>query len=118
MSLVSPHLFASLTRAFPALCTIQTLTGTRAATGQTIPSPVDLAGHIGIACRLSPLRAGEAPAVLTVTANAEYATLAGYYPAITTAMQFVVAGAAYNIRAVEHDGMHTYTRLVVELVTT
>ena len=118
MSLVSPHLFASLTRAFPTLCTIQTLTGTRAATGQTIPSPVNLAGHIGLACRLSPLRAGEQLGMMTIGSNAMHLTLAGYYPAITTAMQAVGSGVAYNIRAVEHDGTHTITRLVVERVTT
>lgn len=116
--LVDPGMLASLSVLFPSLGTVQTLTGTRVATGQTIPSPADLAGHVNLACRLSPLRAGEMPGAITVTANALYATLAGYHPAITTAMQFVVGGVAYNIRAVEHDGTNTVTRLVVEQVTT
>lgn len=105
-------------RLFPDTGTVQTLTGTRAATGQTIPDPTNLAGHVNLACRLSPFRENEMPGLVTVTANAWYARLPGYYPAITAAMQFVVSGAAYDIRAVEHDSEHVITRLVVERVTT
>jgi hypothetical protein len=115
--IVDAGLLSSLSAFFPSLGTVQTLTGTRAATGQTIPNPTNLAEHVDLACRMSPLRANEMPGMITVTTNALYATLAGYYPAITTAMQFVVSGVAYNIRAVEHDGTHTIPRLVVERVT-
>jgi len=103
---------------FPSLVTIKTLTGTRDAAGQTIPSPANLISHVGLACRLSPLRANEMPGTVMVVSNALYLTLAGYYPLITTAMQAVVGSLAYNIRAVEHDGTHSITRLVVERVTT
>ena len=54
---------------------------------------------------------------MTVTTQTHDVALAGYFPAITAAMQATVDGVVYNILGVKADGNGTITVLQAERVT-
>ena len=53
----------------------------------------------------------------TITRATHVIALAGYYAAITTAMQALVGTQAYNVLSVEHDSQLASTWLMVEAVS-
>jgi len=115
-----PALLADLAAFFVSLCTIQQASTTRDGYGQPASTWTTLTADID--CRVAPItssRRGESRrAGMTVTTATHVVALAGYYPAVTAAMQAVIGNVTYNILDVTHDGSSVYTTLLVERLTT
>lgn len=117
MGIVHQRLFATLTGFYPSTCTIQEATEARDLAGQPIATWVDKAGHIDLACRLSPAGGGERKTVTQIYSQATHVVeLTGYYPLITAKMRAVVAGQVYDILLPERDGQSASTKLVCQVI--
>ena len=119
LGVIHPRMLGRLTPlAYATTCTIQTWTETRATNGAIIRTPVNLADHVNLPCRLSPAGGTETPSPAQIYLKSLFTiSLAGYYPAITEKMQAVVDGSNYDITAVDNDGQSRQTRLSAKLVT-
>lgn len=103
----------------PETATVQAATATLDGYGQPSVTWAAAPGLSDVGCRLAPLSAEQKrrlPEMVMVRATHSLA-LAGHYPAITTAMRVVVAGQAYDVLAVRHDGNAASTWLTLEVVS-
>jgi len=126
--LVHPDLMGSLKVFYPSRCTLQAKVAAVApatgvdAYGRPNTSWADVTGLVGIPCSVNKPVRNTAQEIrrteMTVVDNTHRIALAGYYPAVTTAMTALVDGAAYNVLSVEHDAQHASTWLLAEVVTT
>lgn len=125
MPLIDPRWLGSIPDRFPSLCQVQQLTPTQDAIGGQIKTWTALVGHEAIPCAIGargsvPSRAGSETrsATQTEVRRVRYVNLQGYFPKVVSLMRAVVDDDVYNILAVEHDSLNTYTRLDCEIVTT
>jgi len=117
MSLIHPRLLSQRVGVgllFPSVCTIQTPAATNDR-GDIINVPwADLAGHIDLPCRLSPVTAGSREVRrddMTYSTITHTLTLRGLYTAVRPHMRAMVDGIPHNIETVDMDGNTTMTRL-------
>lgn len=121
--LIDPRMLGRLTAFYPAAVTIQQASASLAADGQPIATWSDVSGLAGLAGTVGPVdqsradRAETRRSDFTEVARRRLISLAGAYPAITSAMRAVVDGTAYNILGVELDSHAVTTRLYVEAVS-
>lgn len=103
---------------YPSLCTIQELGTAQDEYGQETATPVDLANHVDIPCRIAPVvAASEQRSQQQVFVESKYnVALNGYYPAIQEDMVAVVDDVTYGIEFAGHDGNQTMTHLTVRRV--
>lgn len=117
--IVHPRLLQSLATFYPASCTVQAAANTNVK-GDVIKAPwADLVGHVGLACRVSPVVGRSREVRLpdqTYAVASHTIALAGYYPDIRPSMRAVVDGQAYDIEAVEHDGERATTWLQTRII--
>jgi hypothetical protein len=115
-TIMHQRLMGAMTRFYPSLCTILTLTLVRDSTGEPIPTPVPFL--VDLACRLSPVSGREVVAPTEKYSVGQHMIeLASYQPTITTTMRAVVGGVTYELLAPpEHDGNHFTTRLRVQVL--
>lgn len=120
VDIINSRMFAALKGFYPSECTIQEPTEIQDDTGHPVASWSDLAGHVNMPCRLSPIsgRAGEirTPAQ-TYTEASHVVELTRTVPDVTTKMRAVVDGVIYDIVLIEHDGQGVSARILTELVT-
>lgn len=103
---------------YPSLCTIQTPVLSQDDANQPRPAWPNLAGHVALACRLSPLSGTERKSTNQVYTRATHViNLAGNYPTIAEKMRAVIDDIPYDILLVENDGQDKSTRLVAQVVT-
>jgi hypothetical protein len=107
---------------FDQTCTVKTNTPTADAVGQMVASWGNLAGHVAIPCRLSPVASMQpsrdpGPSMTTNT-NTSIVLLSGHYPLVTTAMQALVDSVTYQVVKVTHDSEQFLTELEVQAVST
>ena len=115
MSLVQPRFLSAVgvSRLFPSLCTIQVPAGTMDK-GDIIKAPwADLAGHVGLPCRLSPASGSREVRRddMTYSTITHWLTLQGLYTAVLPHMRAMVDGIAHEIETVDGDGEAVMTRL-------
>jgi len=104
---------------FPALVTIQAATAASDSYGGQTLTWSDLAGHVGLAGRLSPVGERERRTLGPVVETAEWVcALQGQYSTVTPAHRAVVDSAAYDITGVRADGDGVVTYLGLRRVTT
>ena len=115
MSMIHPRLLSERVGVgglFPSLCTIQTPAATNIK-GDIIKTPwADLAGHINLPCRISPVTGQEVRRDdMTYSTITHWLTLRGLYVTVLPHMRAVVDGIAHEIETVDGDGNSTMTRL-------
>jgi head-tail adaptor len=121
--IIHPRLLAALgNKVYPQTCDIQVFAESQNSIGQVIKdwstkTDEDETDYSAIRCRFAPASGQE------VKGNAEsYAVathriaLRGHYPLIIETERAVIAGQAYDIQAVEHDGQRQTTYLDVKKV--
>jgi hypothetical protein len=111
--------------AFPSLGTVTKRTIVQLPSGQWFETwlPSDDPTLVDIQCRKTPLilqrpATGEEVVdfVTMVDVTQEMVALKGYYPQIDEVDRFLIDGVNWDIKTVEHDGNHVYTRLRLEVV--
>ena len=116
--LISSRMFEMLGKFYPDLCTIQESTEVPDSTGHPVASWSDLADHVDIPCRLSPIGGAERKTATQVYSIATHAIeLTEPYPSIVTNMRAVVNEEMFfDVLLVERDGQGKSSRLVVEVI--
>lgn len=115
--LIHPAMLDELPDFFPSTCTIQTNAETVDADGVVIDSWSDLAGHVDIACSVTPksgeeVQQGDA----TYLAATDRIALQGYYSTITEKMRAVVGTTTYDILKVDGSSHEVLTALICRRV--
>ena len=112
--IVDPRLMGALESHFPDRCTIQYLSETVDADGQTVKTWTDR--HTDVPCNVMPLKGKEirGPNQTYVVANTSIA-LQGHYSDIKESDRAAVDGTTYDILLVEQI-LDTMTRLSCEVV--
>jgi len=110
-------MFEMLDKFYPDLCTIQKSTEAQDSTGHPAATWSNLADHVGLACRVSPIGGTERKTATQVYSMATHVIeLTKAYPSIVTKMRAVVRGWNYDILLVERDGQEASSRLVTQVV--
>lgn len=116
LGIIHPGMLAALPNHYPATCTIQAKTVTQSATGAPTATWANVGGLVALRCRIAPATANEVRAATGVYAEYTHTIdLAGNYAAVET-QRAIVAGVAYDIIGVQHDGQGISTKLLVRLV--
>lgn len=123
-SIIDSNLTASLSALFDQTCTIQEDQGATAdELGQPVADWQDLAGHVNLACRVTPaaslLRRGFVPGPeMTVSTATHVFALPGPHPDVSAGMRVAYDGGHYLIVSVVRDSEQVLAELWAEAVTT
>ncbi len=119
IELIHPRMLSKLVRYFPSILTIQeSLTETVDDNGHATLDWTDVNGLVGLHCNKRPVTSNEVrTSDLVISHNAFRVSVLAYIPSVTTRMQAVIDGKAYNILGVESDSLSVMTYLTVEAVT-
>lgn len=117
-TLVHPQWLSRLTPTFfVASCTIQQAVETQSATGSIVHTWTDVAGLVGLGCRIAPQQADERRSPVQKYADTTHVcVINAFYAEITEQMQAIIDSATYEIVGVETDGNQTMTRMYLRVV--
>jgi len=117
VEIFSSRMFEMLNEFYPDLCTIQESVEVPDSTGHPVATWSDLVGHVGLACRVSPIGGTERKTATQIYSVATHVIeLTEAYPSVVTKMRAVVRGFTYDILLVERDGQEISSRLVTQVI--